>query len=169
MKKTLVAYFSRTGNTQKIAEAIHLALEGSKEILPLDQAQNLYDYKLIFVGFPVHSHNVPYKVELFLRKIPKGQKIALFATHGSLAGGRLAREALEHALVLTSQARVIGTFSCRGKVSLEALDVLKKSPEHEAWAGMAASAVTHPDSSDLEDARSFALWVATLSAHSPSA
>jgi flavodoxin len=169
VKKTLVAYFSRTGNTRKIAEAIHQALPGAKEIQTLDRVEGLDDYKLIFIGFPVHSHNVPYKVELFLKKIPKGQKIALFTTHGSLAGGRLAQEALEHALVLASQARVIGSFSCRGKVSLEALEVLKKSPEHEAWADMAASAVTHPDPSDLEDARSFALWVATLSDHSPSA
>ncbi|MGB9004461.1 MAG: flavodoxin family protein [Candidatus Aminicenantales bacterium] len=169
MKKTLVTYFSRTGNTRLIAEAIHQALEGAKEILPLDQVQNLDDYKLIFIGFPVQSHNVPYKVELFLKKIPKGQKIALFSTHGSLAGGRLSREALEHALVLASQAKVIGTFSCRGKVSLEALEVLKKSPEHEAWADMAASAGSHPDASDLEDARAFARWVATLSAHALSA
>jgi len=169
MKKTAVIYFSRTGNTKKIAEAIHQALEGSKELLPLDQVAGLDDYKLIFIGFPVHSHNVPYRVELFLKKVPKGQKIALFATHGSLAGGRLAREALEHALVLASQAKVVGTFTCRGKVSLEAVEALKKSPEHEAWTDMSASAGTHPDSSDLEDARAFARWVATLSAHSPSA
>ena len=168
MKKTAVIYFSRTGNTKKIAQAIHQALEGAKDLLSLDQAGNLEDYKLIFLGFPVHSHNVPYQVELFLKKIPKGLKIALFATHGSLAGGRLAREALEHASVIASQARIIGTFTCRGKVSLEALEVLKKSPEHEAWTDMAASAVTHPDASDMEDARAFARWVSTLSAHSPS-
>jgi flavodoxin len=169
MKKTLVTYFSQTGNTRLIAETIHEALEGAKEILPLDRVQKVDDYKLIFIGFPIHSHNVPYKVELFLKKIPRGQKIALFSTHGSLAGGRLSREALEHAMVLTAQAKVIGTFSCRGKVSLEALEILKKSPEHEAWANMAASAGAHPDSSDLEDARAFARWVATLSAHSLSA
>jgi len=169
MKKRAVIYFSRTGNTKKIAQAIHEALEGAKDLLPLDQADNLENYQLIFVGFPVYSHSVPYQVELFLKKIPKGQKVALFATHGSLAGGRLAREALEHALVVASQAKIIGTFSCRGKVSLEALEVLKKSPEHEAWTDMAASAVTHPDASDLEDARGFARWAVTLSAHSPSA
>ena len=168
MKKTLVTYYSLTGNTRLIAEAIHQTLPGAKELLPLDQVKNLDGYELMFIGFPVHSHNVPYKVELFLAKIPKGQKIALFSTHGSLAGGRLSREALEHGLVLASRAKVIGTFSCRGKVSLEALEVLKKSPEHEAWADMAASAASHPDSSDLEDARAFARWVVTLSAHSTS-
>ena len=56
----------------------------------------------------------------------------------------------------------VGTFSCRGKVSMKALEVLMQSPEHEAWADMAASAATHPDESDLADARSFARWVRTL-------
>ena len=45
---------------------------------------------------------------------------------------------------------------------MKALDVLMQSPEHEAWADMAASAATHPDESDLADARSFARWIQTL-------
>ena len=83
-------------------------------------------------------------------------------THGSLTGSQLSREALEHAFVLASMAKVLGSFSCRGKVSPEALDVLMKSPEHMAWAEMAASARNHPDQNDLEDARAFARWVITL-------
>ena len=61
-----------------------------------------------------------------------------------------------------AKAKLVGTFSCRGKVSMKALEVLMQSPEHEAWADMAASAATHPDTSDLEDARAFARWIATL-------
>ncbi|MCK7511870.1 MAG: HAMP domain-containing protein [Desulfobacterales bacterium] len=63
--------------------------------------------------------------------------------------------------------RLVGTFSCRGKVSMKALEVLMQSPEHEAWADMAASAATHPDESDLEDARAFARWIATLGRPGP--
>lgn len=165
MPKILVTYFSQTGNTKRIAEAIFETLEGEKEIAPLDEAGNVDEYELIFVGFPVHSHSVPYKVESFLKKIPKGKKIALFATHGSHTGSRLSREALEHAAGVASKAKIIGTFSCRGKVSLAALEVLSKSPEHAAWAEIAASARSHPSEHDLEDARSFARWVTTLSRH----
>jgi hypothetical protein len=82
-----------------------------------------------------------------------------------VTGSSLSREAIEHATVLASKAKIIGTFSCRGKVSVEALGVLMKSPEHEAWADMAASAATHPDEHDLAEARAFAKWVATLGAH----
>ena len=165
MAKVLVTYFSRTGNTKKIAEAIYDALGGSQELLPMDKVRDLAPYGLVFIGFPVQSHSVPYKVEEFLKSVPAGKKIALFSTHGSLPGMKLSREALEYATVLVSKAKLLGTFSCRGKVSLQALEVLSKSPEHEAWADMAATANTHPDEHDVADARAFATWIATLSAH----
>lgn len=163
MTKILVTYLSQTGNTKKIAEAIFEDLEGDKTIKPMDEVQKIEGYSLIFIGFPVHSHSVPYKVESFLQKIPQGGKIALFSTHGSLPGGRLATEALEHAAVIASKAKVLGTFSCRGKVSMAALEILSKSPEHKTWTEMAPSSQTHPDEADLEDAKSFAKWVMTLS------
>jgi flavodoxin len=164
MAKTLVAYFSRTGNTQLVAEAIFEALSGDKTIKPMAEAGDLTPYQLIFAGFPVQTHSVPYPVEVFLKSIPEGKKVALFSTHGSVTGSRLSREALEYASILLAKARLVGTFACRGKVSLKALEILMQSPEHEAWADMAASAATHPDESDLEDARAFARWIATLGA-----
>jgi len=165
MAKVLVTYFSRTGNTRKIAEAIHGALGGTPDIFPMDEVRDLAPYGLLFIGFPVQSHSVPYRVEEFLKSVPAGKKIALFSTHGSLPGMKLSREAIEHASVLISKAKLLGTFSCRGKVSMQALEVLGKSPEHEAWADMAATASTHPDEHDVADARAFATWIATRSAH----
>lgn len=162
MSKILVAYVSWTGNTKKVAGAIFEALKGNTTIKPLDEVQSLDEYGLIFIGFPVHSHGVPFKTEEFIKKIPAGKKVALFSTHGSLTGSRLSREALEHATILASSSKIMGTFTCRGKVSLQAMEVLSKSPEHKAWVEMAASAQTHPDESDLEDARDFAKWIMTL-------
>jgi flavodoxin len=163
MSKILVTYISWTGNTKKVADTIFEVLEGDKTIKTMDEAQILDEYNLIFIGFPVHSHSVPFKTEELIKRIPPGKKIALFSTHGSLTGSRLSREALEHASILVSNSKILGTFTCRGKVSLQALEVLSKSPEHKAWAEMAASAQTHPDEHDLDDARSFAKWVTTLS------
>lgn len=165
MSKILVTYFSRTGNTKLIAEAIYDEIPGDKTLLPMDKVEDLGPYGLVFIGFPVQSHSVPYKAEEFLKRIPAGKKVALFSTHGSLPGMNLSREALEYASVLVAKAKLLGTFACRGKVSLQALDVLGKSPEHEAWADMAVSASTHPDAHDVADARAFAKWVMTLSAH----
>ena len=165
MAKVLVTYFSLTGNTEKIAEAIHGSIGQDKVILPIDKVEDMGPYSLIFIGFPVQSHSLPYKAEVFLKKVPAGKKIALFSTHGSLPGIRLSQEALEYASILVAKAKLLGTFACRGKVSMQALEVLSRSPEHEAWADMAASASTHPDAHDIADARAFAKWVLTMSAH----
>ncbi len=164
MPKTLVTYYSRTGNTKLVAEAINAEIAGEKDLMPIKDVHDLSPYGIIFVGFPVETHSVPYAAEVFLKKIPEGKKVALFSTHGSVAGSTLSREALEYASILVTKAKVIGTFSCRGKVSMQALDVLMKSPEQAAWADTAASAATHPDESDLAEARAFALWVMTLAA-----
>ena len=164
MAKTLVTYYSLTGNTKLVAEAIFGALSADKTIKPMAEAGDLAPYTLIFAGFPVQTHSLPYPAEVFLKSIPEGKRIALFSTHGSVTGSQLSREALEYASVLVARAKLIGTFSCRGKVSMKALEVLMQSPEHGAWGDMAASASTHPDESDLEDARSFARWIATLGA-----
>jgi len=166
MAKTLVTYFTRTGNTKLVAEAIEGAVTGPKDIRPMAEAGDLAGYGLIFAGFPVQSHSVPYRAEVFLRSIPAGRKVALFCTHGSVTGSPLSREALIHASVLIASARLLGTFSCRGKVSMQALEVLMKSPEHESWADEAASAATHPDARDLEEAREFARSIMALSASS---
>lgn len=166
MNKTLVAYFSRTGNTRKVAEAVFGALDGEKEIHPLEQVASLDPYDFVLVGFPVHMHSVPYPVEQFIKKIPAHKKTAFFCTHGSLPGHRLSREAIEYAVVLAAQAKVIGTFCARGRLSIQALDALAKSPEHQEWALMSASAGTHPDDSDLEEARVFARQMRVLATHS---
>ena len=165
MNKTLVAYFSRTGNTKRVAEAIHEALDGEKTLLPVEEVRDVEAFRLIFVGFPVHSHSVPFKVETFLKSLKPGTKVALFSTHGSLPGHRLSRESLEHAVVLAAGAKILGMFSVRGKLSLEALEALGRSPEHQEWAEMAPSAGTHPDAADLEEARAFARQVKIRSDH----
>ena len=164
MSKFLVTYFSQTGNTKKVAESIFSAINGDKTILPVEKLDDikLVDFDLIFIGFPIHSHSVPFKVEKVIRALPKEKKIALFSTHGSLSGDFLSREALEYATTLSPHTDLLGTFACRGKVSIKAQEFLSKSPEHKYWAEMSPSASGHPDDNDLEDARTFARKMQTI-------
>jgi flavodoxin I len=155
--KVLVTYYSDTGNTEKVAQAIYEGIQkAEKEILPIQEMGNVEEYDLIFCGFPVHASSVPQKVEPFLKTIPQGKKVAIFATHGSLRKGQLATTAFDCAVSLLSKAKAIGTFGCRGKVKPDLLKVLAKQPEHRAWAEEAQGAAAHPDEADLEDARDFA-------------
>ncbi len=159
MSKALVAYYTQTGNTLKVAESIYEALPGEKQINTFSEIKSLDAFDLVYIGFPIHSHNIPKQAQDFLKKVPKNKKIALFSTHGALTGSQLSREALEHATVLASGAQVLGTYTCRGRVPYSVLERLQTRPEHKAWAEMAASARNHPDATDLKEAKVFAKWV----------
>ena len=70
--KALVIYWSKTGNTQKVAFAIKGGLEisGAKVFLKrIEEANSIdfYDYELIFVGFPSHQWHPPEPVDAFFK------------------------------------------------------------------------------------------------------
>lgn len=155
--KALVSYFSRTGNTKKVAQAIYDAITIEKTIIPIDDASDVAGYDIVFCGFPVHAHSVPGKVSSFIKNLPEGKKLALFSTHGSLRNNTFATTAIEHATSLAKKASVIGTFSCRGRVEDAVIDALLTKPENRAWCEEARGAQDHPDEADLTDAKEFAL------------
>ena len=156
--KVLVTHYTKSGNTEKLAEAIYDGVEQitSKEIIPLEQVQSVDEYDLIFCGFPVHSSSIPVPVEKFVKNVPDGKHIAFFATHGSLRGGPLAITAFHYAISIAPKLSVVGTFGCRGAVDPQIIDSLLENPEHRWWAIEARSAAGHPDAGDLEDAKGFA-------------
>jgi flavodoxin len=154
--KALVTYYSQTGNTEKLARAIYEAIHVEKKLLPIEELKSGEGYDIIFVGFPVQAHSVPAKLLPFFKSLPDGQKIALFCTHGSLKGGHLPKQALEHAIGLSSRAKVLGTFGVRGKVDVKIIEALIKQAEHRAWAEEAQGACGHPTESDLADGKTFA-------------
>ena len=157
--KTLVAYYSESGNTEKLAKAIYDGIiVPEKKILPISDA-SAKDNDVIFVGFPVQASSVPAKVENFIKSVPEGKKLAFFITHGSLRGGQLAISALYHAFSLALRVSVLGTFGCRGQVKPGLIDALLKNPEHKAWVLEAQSAAGHPDKADLADGKEFANWM----------
>ena len=160
--KMLVTFLSESGNTDKLAHAIYAGIFGSdKEITPLGKAENADSYDVFFVGFPVQGGSVPKEAETFLKNIPEGKMVALFATHGSLRGGQLAITAFHHAITLASHTKIIGTFGCRGQVKPDLIEALLDKPAHRGWALEAQSAAGHPDDADLDDAIKFAQGMVT--------
>ncbi len=155
--KALVTYYSKTGNTEKLASAIYETIPIAKELKPVQDVESIAGYDIIFCGFPVLAHSVPGKVQPFIKKLPGGQKVAFFSSHGSLRGGQLPKQAFEHAISLASKATILGHFGCRGSVDPKIIETLMQKPEHRAWAQEAQSAEGHPDQGDFEDAKKFAL------------
>jgi Fe-S-cluster-containing hydrogenase component 2 len=87
--KCLIIYFSLTGNTKKIASAIHKGLTGSGERCDLSTIKQvnmaeLKQYDLIGIGSPVWA-SVPPNVENFITAMPvfNGNHCFVFSTHGA--------------------------------------------------------------------------------------
>ena len=158
--ETLVTFHSESGNTAMLANAVFEGIvRAEKEIKPIKDVSGVEGYDLIFCGFPVQSSSIPANAETFIKSIPPGKKVAFFATHGSLRGGRLAVTAFYYALTLASHLNVLGTFGCRGKVRDKIIDELRLKAEHKAWAEEAQSAAEHPNTTDLEEGKEWARWM----------
>ena len=154
--KALVTYYSQTGNTEKIARAIYEAIHFEKELLPIRDIKSVQGYDVIFAGFPVQAHSVPAAFLPFFKKLPAGQKIALFCTHGSLRGGHLPKQAIEHAIGLASRMKILGTFCVRGEVNPKVIDSLVNMAATSGMGRRGVGACDHPDEADLADAKAFA-------------
>ncbi len=63
MKKVLVLYYSRTGNTEKMANAVVEGAQSSGKVeVELNyhvDAESLSDYNAILVGVPTYHHDMP--------------------------------------------------------------------------------------------------------------
>ncbi len=69
--KNIVIYFSQTGNTKKVAEAIQKGIRSSAghcDLVRLQDAkvENLVDYGLIGIGGPVFAYKPPVNLSIFL-------------------------------------------------------------------------------------------------------
>jgi menaquinone-dependent protoporphyrinogen IX oxidase len=73
MKTALIIYWSKTGNTQKVAEAIKQGLEETGIQVTMkkpEEAESLdyFDYDLVCVGCPSYSWHPPEPMTAFLKK-----------------------------------------------------------------------------------------------------
>ena len=89
--KSIIIYYSQTGNTRKIARAIHRGARTLLEkchIAPIKEVKpkDLDNYDLIGLGSPVWMGAEPPNVRLFTESLPdqKGKHLFSFCTHGTM-------------------------------------------------------------------------------------
>ena len=128
-----VVYYSLTGNTKKVAEAIAAELDVVAE--NVKSKSRLAEESFVFLGAGLYG---PLRSWGFRRFIDRnrfdGRKVALFGTSGEGKGKEV--EALEEA-VTARGAEIAGKFYCKGKF-------------------LYFVNLGHPTSEDLEMARVFA-------------
>ena len=147
-RKTLVAYFSATGTTEKVAQNLAEVTqsdlfkinpetpytdadldwkdENSRSTIEMNdktsrpaiagKIDNMADYKVIYLGFPIWWYVAPTIINTFLESYDlSGKTIVLFATSGSSGFGKTA-ESLQHS---ASKAKIIEGRVLNGNPSKE--------------------------------------------------
>jgi NAD-dependent dihydropyrimidine dehydrogenase PreA subunit/flavodoxin len=100
MAKGIVVYFSQSGNTKKIAEAIHRGMSRLMEQCDIARlrdvdSKDLAKYNLIGLGSPIWVYREPANVGVFIESmIPddvEGKHAFSFCTHGTCLGNYFAK------------------------------------------------------------------------------
>ncbi|HAL61192.1 MAG TPA: hypothetical protein DCP08_02135 [Chloroflexi bacterium] len=144
--RAAIIYFSQTGNTERIAEAICLGLNSQHlpaDLIPLSKAKptDLARYDFLGLGHPVFFWKPPLNVRRFINSLPslEGQRGFVFCTWGSHKSSAL----LVTAKMLSQRGlQILGTFDARG---FDSYPIYNKM-------GLGFG---HPDEKELEAARGF--------------
>lgn len=157
MEKILITYVSQTGNTQKIAEAIFESISKEKEIMPLQEVDDLEKYSLIFLGFPIHQKGPHPKAKRFLKKA-KDKKIALFVTHAAPPEAPFLGTAISKCKECVIDSELVGLFDCQGELAQKVANMLLNSNNQELqyFGKMRDTTIGHPNEEELNEARKFA-------------
>ncbi len=151
--RACVVYFSQTGNTRQVAEAVQEVLAASLGFCALYRLEetnpaDLCRYDLIGLGCPAFYFREPLIVRKFLLDAPRqdgggrAKPFFIFVTHGGTPGdvfSRLGRLASARGLA------AIGSFGCLG---------VDTFPPYADRRPLIAQG--HPDSGDLKKAKLFA-------------
>lgn len=118
IRKVLIATFSQTGNTIRIADEISKGLhsmgcEVNYHSINGKQPPDLSDFDIIGIGTPVYFFRPPFIVSDFVNSLPdlRGKSFFVFTLYGTLPGdtGNYIRRKLRK-----KHARDVGYFRCHG-------------------------------------------------------
>jgi flavodoxin len=86
--RTCVLYFSRTGNTKRMAEAISDSTKAPAFDIASSEPSVVENYDLLILGTPVEGSRPPKEILAFIERLPKaeGKKTILFCTYALWKG-----------------------------------------------------------------------------------
>ena len=153
----LVAYMSRTGNTQKICEAIFDEIVTEKTLKRIEDVDSLEGYDVTFLGLPIEMLGPNDTAKAFLQTKTTRKKIALVLTHGAPENAPTLRPWIQKFKDAACDANVLGVFNCQGQMAETIINMLLNHPDPKAqkW-GEEYIPNELPDASSAEKARAFA-------------
>ena len=174
--KILVAFYSETGNTEKIARAIYEEVSKDHETylkkIKKITVESLNDYDLVFLGSACHSTDLAAPVKRILETLPESPrfKLAGFFTHATLSPEdkfNRAREQFDRwasrcivSFEKVSKEKQIdfkGYYHCKGVPSPPIEEFIKKEilVSADEWEEYIKEIKKHPSPEDLQNAKKF--------------
>ncbi len=182
--KILVAYYSETGNTKQVAEAIYeeASRDHEVELVKLQDVSidALSNFQLVFPGAPCHDADLAKPLKRFLVMLPENSDLILagFFTHAVyMPEGTTRRKELYEKwagecvssferVCQEKNIKLLGYFHCCGSPSppIEAFIHQVIVTSDEEWTEYLPEIRKHPSSEDLKNARDFARAIIRKSA-----
>jgi flavodoxin I len=163
--KVLVTYFSMSGNTEKLAKAIHDEAGKNHEsyLKKVDEVEPkwLNKHDVLFVGSPTHASELSAAAKKFMTGLPKSPKlkVAAFITHASpdRADYDKCYKAFE-AFAKEKGFTLLGCCDCQAKLAPEIQPYVKEARKASdaEFAEMMKNLDKRPNAADLRNARKFA-------------
>lgn len=154
-----VDYISLTGNTEKLAKAIALALPPDEtRLVDLSTQPSSCDADIYLIGFGLSKGNIPLKVMDLLEELEG--KTLLFFTTGAMEPNQENIALIERKLApfMPIQCDYRGLFLCKGEFPRSVADTAKQRLENDPEDGQARvllqsynRTVGHPDQTDLQN------------------
>jgi len=157
--KISIVYYTKSGNTEKIAKAIHSELEKDGAILKSVNDVDISDLMnsdIVIFGSPVHLKSIPVKMLSIIKKLPKPitWKLAWFYTYGVPDPSYyIAIEKRIQKFVDENGISLLGIFKCLGEH--RETDLLEKFSKEAAEKARLESK-GHPNDLDITEAKKFA-------------
>ena len=165
--KVLITYYSGTGNTKKIANALKDGLpDHDVDLIPVKEVNpaELGSYDLLFLGSGTYGFNVSRKVTSLIKKAPSlPANIAYFSTHESQKSWPKAFKSVNE-ILKDHDCIILGEFDCCGENLVEKAQEQREAmysrmkPEEKVEAERIYRKFVrgHPNADDLNEARNFA-------------
>lgn len=174
--KILIAYYSETGNTKQVAEAIYeeASRDHDVELVKLQDVSidSLSNFQLVFLGVPCHDADLAKPLKRFLVILPENPDFILagFFTHAVYMPEETSRrkELYEkwagkcassfESVCQEKNIKLLGYFHCCGSPSppIEAFIHQVIITSDEEWKEYLLEIRKHPSFKDLKNAKDFA-------------
>jgi len=157
-----VIYSSKTGNTQKVADAILSGLPQNSAVYHVNEKPNAADFDFIFMGYWIDKGTADEEAVDYMKTIT-GKKVAQFVTLGAYPDSEHAKQSLVNGAACFGQnCEVVDSYICQGAIDPKLIEWMKQlDSDHphapnEARINRWKDASTRPNTEDLENAVTFA-------------